>query len=98
MVVKNCTFQISNIYAIRKFLDRKCLRVLVHSLVVSKIDYYHSLYVSLPNYLRSKLQSVINKSARLMYSLPPLFSTASYRAALAPCQGKNLVKDLFVGF
>ena len=26
-VVKNCHFQIRNIYAIRKFLDRKCLHI-----------------------------------------------------------------------
>ena len=34
-VVKNYNFQIRSIYAIRKYLDRKCLHVLVHSLVIS---------------------------------------------------------------
>ena len=51
MVVKNCHFQIHDIYAIRKFLDQKCMLVFVQSPVISKIDYCISLYVSLPNYL-----------------------------------------------
>ena len=76
-VVKNSNFRIHNIYAIRKFLDRKCLQVLVHSLVIPKIDYCNSLYVSLSNYVLRKLQSVANRSARLIYSLPPSVPTTS---------------------
>ena len=72
------TFQIRNIYAIRKYLDGNCLHVLVHPLAISKIDYCNSLYVSLPNYLLRKLQSVINRSTRLIYSLPPRVSATSY--------------------
>ena len=49
MVVINCNFQICNKYTVRKFVDRKCLLVLVHSFVISKIDYCSSLYVTLPN-------------------------------------------------
>ena len=64
MVFKSCSFQIRNVYAIKKYLDRKCLHVLVHSLVISKIDCCNSLYVSLPNYVLRKMQS-----ARLIYSL-----------------------------
>ena len=47
-------------------------------LVISKIDYCSSLYVSLPNYLLRKLQSVINRSARPIYSLPPQVPATSY--------------------
>ena len=43
--------------------------MLVHSLAISKTDYCNSLYVSLPNYLLRKQQSVVNRSARLIYSL-----------------------------
>ena len=45
--------------------------------MISKIDYCSSLYVSLPKYLLRKLQPV-NRSARLIYSLPPQFTFASY--------------------
>ena len=55
-------------------MDRKYLQALVHLLVISEINYCNSLYVSLPNYLLRKLQSVVNRSARLIYSLP----TTSY--------------------
>ena len=78
MVVKNCNLQIRNIYAIKKYLNYECLHALVHSLVISRIDYCNSLYVSLPNYLLKKLQSVMNRSARLIYSLPPRVPTTSY--------------------
>ena len=46
--------------------------------MISKIDYLNSFYVSLPNYLPRKLQSVINGSARLIYFLPPLVPTVLY--------------------
>ena len=83
MVVKNCNFQIRNMYAIKKYLDYKCLHLLihhllVHSLVISKIDYCNSLYVGLSNYLLKKLQSVINRSVRLICSLPPRVPTTQY--------------------
>ena len=74
-VAKNCNFQIRNIYAIRKLSDRKCLQVLVHSLVISRIDYCDSFFVSLPNYLPRKLQSLVNRSARLIFSLHPWVPT-----------------------
>ena len=78
MIVKICNFQIRNIYAIKKHLDRKCLHLLVHSLVISKINYCNSLYSGLPNYLLRKLQSVINRSVRLICSLPPRVPTTQY--------------------
>ena len=78
MVVKSCFLQIRNIYAVKKYLDHDCLHTLVHSLVMSRIDYCNSLYVSLPNYSLRKLQSVINRSARLVCSLPPRIPTTGY--------------------
>ena len=46
--------------------------------MIPKIDYCNYLYVSLPNYLIRELQSVVNRSARLTYSLPPRIPTTSY--------------------
>ena len=66
-------------YAIRKYLDQKCLHVLVWSLVMSKSHFCNSLYASMPNYIPRKLQSDIYIwSARLIYSLPTRVPTTSY--------------------
>ena len=45
---------------------------------MSRIDYCNSLYINLPNYSLRKLQSVINRSARLVCSLPPRIPTTGY--------------------
>ena len=77
-VIRNCNYQIRNIYAIRKYLDKRCLQTLVNSMVMSRIDYCNSLYIGLPNYLLRKLQTIMNRSARLIYSLPPRVPTTRY--------------------
>ena len=41
-VVKTCNFHIRNLYMIRNFINRDNLLSLVHSLIVSKIDYCNS--------------------------------------------------------
>ena len=53
-VVKICNYHIRNLYSIRKFLDHDCLITLVHSLIVSRVDYCNSLYLGLPDYLLKK--------------------------------------------
>ena len=74
-VVKTCNYHIWNLYSIRKFLDQDCLITLVHFLIVSRVDYCNSLYLGLPNYLLKKLQSIMNKSARLIFSVAPRVPT-----------------------
>ena len=74
-VVKTCNYHIRNLYSIRKFLDQDCLITLVHSLIVSRVDCCNSLYLGLPNYLLKKLQSIMNKSARLIFSVAPRVPT-----------------------
>ena len=77
-IVKCCNFHIRNLYAVRRFLDREALISLVHSFIVSRVDYCNSLFLGLPNYLLRKLQSIINKSARLIFSLAPRVPTTGY--------------------
>ena len=100
MAVKNCNFQIRNLYAIRKLLYRKCLHVLVHSLVIPKTDYCNSLYVCLPNYLLRKLQSVINRSAIIIYSLPSQVPTTFYLIRLhwLPIKARIVFKICLLAF
>ena len=49
-----------------KFLIEHATRVLVHALVISRLDYCNSLYVNLPKCLIQRLQSVMNCAARII--------------------------------
>ena len=75
--VKTCNFHICNLYMIKDFMNRKNLVTLVHSLIVSKVDYCNSLFIRLPNVILKKVQSVLNRAARLMFNLPPRVPTTS---------------------
>ena len=77
-LVKNCNYHIRNLYAVRRYLCKDILISLVHSLIISRIDYCNSLFLGLPNYLLKRIQSVINKCARLIFSLPPRVPTTRY--------------------
>lgn len=76
-IVKTCNYQIRNLYAVRKLLDKQCLLTLIHSQILSRIDYCNSLWFDLPKYLLRKLQSVMNRAARLVFGLPPRTPTTS---------------------
>ena len=76
-LVKNCSYHNRNLYAIKTYLDQQILLTLLHSLVMSRIDYCSSLYVGLPRYLLGKLQSVLNRTTRLVFSAPPRSPTTS---------------------
>ena len=77
-LVKNCNYHIRNLYMVKKFLDRPSLLALVHSLVLSRVDYCNSLYVGLPKYLLRKIQSVLNRTARMIFAVPPRTPTTSF--------------------
>ena len=63
--VKTCNFHIRNLYMIKDFVNRKNLVTLVHSLIVSKVDYCNSLFIGLPNVIPKRVP------ARLIFNLPP---------------------------
>ena len=63
---------------IRNFINRDNLLSLVHSLIVSKIDYCNSQLVGLPKVTLKKVQSILNRAARLIYSLPPQVPTTPF--------------------
>ena len=69
-IVKTCNFNIRNLYMIKDFVTRKNLVTLVHSLIISKVDYYNSLFIGLSNVTLKKVQSVLNRAARLIFNLP----------------------------
>ena len=76
-IVKRCNFHIRNLYMIKDFVNRKNLVTLVHSLIISKVYYCNSLFIGLPNVILKKVQYVLNRSARLIFNLPPRVSTTS---------------------
>ena len=81
-VLKICNFHIRNLYMIRNFINRDNLLSLVHSLIVSKIGYCNSLLVGLPKVTLKKVQSILNRAARLIYSLPPQVPTTPFMMKL----------------
>ena len=55
---------------IRKYLSRSSSETLIHAFIRSRLDYCNSLLYGLPKYMLSKLQRVMNASARLVYCAP----------------------------
>ena len=76
-IVKTCNFHIRNLYMVKDFVNRKNLVTLVHSLIISKVDYCNSLFIGLPNVILKKVQSVLNRAAKLIFNLPPGVPTTS---------------------
>ena len=54
-IVKTCNFHIRNLYMIKDFVNRKNFVTLVHSLIVSKVDYCNSLLTGLPNVILKRV-------------------------------------------
>ena len=54
---------------IKDFVNRKNLVTLVHSLIVSKVDYCNFLFIGLPNVTLKKVQFVLNRAARVIFNL-----------------------------
>ena len=90
-IVKTCNFHIRNLYMIKDFVNRKNLVTLVHSLIISKVDYCNSLFVGLPNVILKKVQSVLNRAARLIFNQPPRVPTTPH---LLSCIGCLLRQEL----
>ena len=76
-VAKKCGYNIRNLYAIKKFINRDLLIILVNAQILSRVDFCNALYFGQPSYLRTRLQSVINRAARLVCGLPPRAPTSA---------------------
>ena len=63
---QNLHYQIRNIYRVRHLLDEESCKILVHSLITSRLDYCNSLLHGLPKSSLQKLQKIQNTSARLV--------------------------------
>ena len=90
-IVKTCNFHIRNLHMIKDFVNRKYLVTLVHSLIISKVDYCNSLFIGLPNVILKNVQSILNRAARLIFNLLPGFQPPPH---LLSCIGCLLRQEL----
>ena len=65
-VSRSCYHQISRIGTIRQYITEECCKILVHSLVTSRLDYANSLLYGIPQSMLGRLQRVQNCAARLI--------------------------------
>lgn len=69
--VTKCNFHIRNLYSIKKNMTAETLKTIVHALITTSVDYCNILFLGLPNQTLKKLQSILNRAARLISGLPP---------------------------
>ena len=62
--------ELRQINSIRNLLSINALKTIVYSLVLSRIVYYNSLLVGLPQYFIKRLQGVQNTAARSILRTP----------------------------
>ncbi len=65
-VCKAANCQLYRISRIKKYLTPQALKIVIHALVASKIDYCNSLLVGLPETQTKRLQNIMNSAARLI--------------------------------
>ena len=69
-VIRRCNFSLFNIKNIKKHISQPLLIKVIHSEILSRIDYCNSLYFQLPKYQLKRMQTIINRAVRIIYSLP----------------------------
>ena len=67
---RSCRFLLCNIRRIRPYLTTYFTQLLVHAMVISRLDYCNSLLASLPACAIQPLQLIQNAAARLVFNLP----------------------------
>ena len=70
-VVSRCQFHLRNLYLIRPYVSQQAIIMLVNSMIMSHLDYCNSLLFCIPKKYIKKFQRILNRSARLVYHIPP---------------------------
>ena len=84
-ITKICSSAFYYLYIIRhirKYLSRSSSETLIHAFITSRLDYCNSVLYGLPKYQLSKLQRVMNASARLVYCATSRLYLVSYIGCL----------------
>jgi hypothetical protein len=71
-------YELRQIRVIRRTLSRDAAATLVHSFVLSRLDYCNGVLLGLPGYRLKQLQLVINSAARLLADLPRFAPISDY--------------------
>ena len=69
-VSRTCHMHLHNIGRIRRFLTADAVKILVHALIMSQLDYANALLLSASDYLIARLQRIQNAAARLITRTP----------------------------
>ena len=65
-LIKTINFELHRIARIKPYIPSFCLKTLVSTLILSRLDYCNSLYFGLPDKNMNKLQKLQNRAARLV--------------------------------
>ena len=79
-IANQCRKAMSNYYkikCIRQFIDKETCEILVHSLIMSHLDYGNCLLYGIPNRLLQKLQRIQNFAAKLVLNIKTFRASAS---------------------
>ena len=67
-IVRTCFAMLRRIRSVRRSLTRDALITLIRALVISKVDYCNSVLAGISGMLISRLQSVLNAAAHLIFA------------------------------
>ena len=65
-VTRSCFFHLCRIRQVKKYLNKRCLRVLVQALIISMIDYCNSILAGLPAVTIHPSTTVLHAAARII--------------------------------
>jgi hypothetical protein len=102
-ITKTCStayYFLHNIRRIRKYLTHHTTQILVHALVIGRIDYCNYLFYGLPKTQTKKLQRVQNMAARLITNSPRYchITPILYRLHWLPIEYRIKFKILLITF
>ena len=70
-VCQTCYFHLSNIGAIRRYLNNETAAQIIHAFVTSKFDYCNSLFYKLPDKSLNRLKKIQNTAVRIITRCNP---------------------------
>ena len=70
-ISRDCNFYLRNLHRIKTFLNQDTLLTLIHAMITSRVDYCNSIFTGLPKKHLKKLQLILNRAARLIFSVSP---------------------------
>ena len=65
-IAKSCFFKLRNMYNVRRCITTDAAKVMLHTVIISKLDYCNAILYGLPLTSHSYLQSVQNIAARVI--------------------------------